>query len=58
LLLHAPEQRFAIMSPQFVVLQPLRSFKLAEDRLLSLRRQLACYLLLGSPENERPQCLG
>ena len=45
------------MTAQVVVLLALRAFQLAEDRLLGLLRQFARHLLLGAPQNERPQRL-
>ena len=55
LLADALEQRAAVVAQELVVERALRPLELAEDRLLGLGRELGRDLVLGAPQDERPQ---
>ena len=51
----APEQRAAVVLAQLVVELALGGFQVAVDRLFGLCGQVLGDLLLGAPQDERPQ---
>ena len=57
-LCHGRQQSVTVVIAELVVEAPLRRLQIAVNRLLDLLRQLGRNLLLGPPENERPQGAG